>query len=237
MGSCADHDCARTDITGRGLCSMHYQRYRYRGTLDDMAPGPKRECVHCGEGFSSRRWGALYCSVRCNDAARHVRRAQLVARRAEQCEQCGASLAEADRRRRFCSTKCSCDWHNRRRARARAAEKVANRRPCRGCNGPVPASAKASALYCSKTCKTRARRHEVYGFTKQELEALLAQHEVCAICLTADWSRKGPQVDHDHSTGAVRGVLCGNCNQGLGRFKDDPTRLLRAVAYLTRPTS
>lgn len=61
---------------------------------------------------------------------------------------------------------------------------------------------------------------------------MLAQHAKCAICGTDDWGKKGPCVDHCHTSGAVRGILCQNCNQGLGRFKDSPTALRAAAAYL-----
>jgi len=39
-------------------------------------------------------------------------------------------------------------------------------------------------------------------------------------------------LDHDHGTGAIRGFLCIDCNHGLGKFKDDPAMLLRAIVYL-----
>lgn len=59
-----------------------------------------------------------------------------------------------------------------------------------------------------------------------------ARGGLCDICKSpADDSMP---VDHDHATGAVRGLLCQNCNKGLGHYRDDP-RLLRAAAdYVER---
>lgn len=133
----------------------------------------------------------------------------------------------------FCSTRCGQDFRNYRLQAERDAQKVAGRKPCRGCEGIIPDERQANALYCSESCKLRSRRHEAYKLTRSELDQLLAQHEVCAICRTDEWGKKGPQVDHDHATGRVRGVLCANCNNGLGRFKDDPARLSAAIDYLT----
>jgi hypothetical protein len=51
----------------------------------------------------------------------------------------------------------------------------------------------------------------------------------CPIC---EWPLAKPVVDHDHRTGAVRGLLCGPCNRGLGHFRDAPGLCDRAALYL-----
>ncbi len=56
-----------------------------------------------------------------------------------------------------------------------------------------------------------------------------AQRGCCKICGS---SLEKPQVDHNHKTGAVRGLLCSHCNIGLGQFKDDEESLKRAIIYL-----
>jgi recombination endonuclease VII len=68
-----------------------------------------------------------------------------------------------------------------------------------------------------------------YGVGAKDVdEFVLDQGGVCAIC-----NRPGAQhVDHDHVTDRVRGVLCFNCNGGLGQFGDDTERLARAQLYL-----
>lgn len=69
-----------------------------------------------------------------------------------------------------------------------------------------------------------------YGITAAEADYLLAQQNgMCAICKAAP----AVHVDHDHATGAVRALLCFNCNGGLGQFKDD-LNVLRAAAEYVR---
>lgn len=232
--TCAQPECDRPAF-GRGLCARHYQYARKHGELPTVPD--ERPCEHCGTPFSSRKWNARYCSERCNWNATEARARKARGYRAEQCEQCGTDLpADRQTRVRFCSVKCGDDWHNAQRSAARVAAKAALQRTCRGCGAPLAATERASRVYCTKECKIRSRRHETYRLTKQELAALLAQHQVCAICQSPEWGVKGPQVDHCHATDRVRGVLCGNCNQGLGRFGDDPARLRAAAAYLEGAT-
>lgn len=76
-----------------------------------------------------------------------------------------------------------------------------------------------------------------YGMSVEEYASLLeTQGFVCAICGTDDGaSAKGSKtfaVDHCHKTGAVRGLLCNNCNRCLGLLKDDISVLEAAIRYL-----
>lgn len=78
-----------------------------------------------------------------------------------------------------------------------------------------------------------------YGITQEEyLKMKEEQGGVCAICgeeetaATARSTRNPLRVDHCHETEEVRGLLCHNCNAGIGHFKDDPDRLRAAIEYL-----
>jgi Recombination endonuclease VII len=68
-----------------------------------------------------------------------------------------------------------------------------------------------------------------YGIGADEFDELVRrQGGVCVIC-----GRPDPEhVDHDHDTGAVRGILCFNCNGGLGQFRDSRDALRAAAEYL-----
>lgn len=83
----------------------------------------------------------------------------------------------------------------------------------------------------------RRKREREYGLTHDEFLALLeAQGSVCAICGNGEQQR-ALAVDHDHETGAVRGLLCDRCNPMLGYARDDIAVLQAAIMYLTSERS
>jgi len=130
-------------------------------------------------------------------------------------------------------------------------------RPCRTCGTEFDAATGYNGrsggrlrVYCATKCRksslpaSAANRASVlkatYGLTSAAYQELLVQQGgVCAIC-------RGPEtvvdyrtgrvrhlhVDHDHETNRIRGLLCHACNLGVGNFRDDVTRLRRAVDYL-----
>lgn len=71
------------------------------------------------------------------------------------------------------------------------------------------------------------------GFTEVQ-NMLIDQNRSCAICMCEFSDFKKMRVDHSHSSGKVRGLLCNNCNWGLGHFSDDAGRLKSAIEYLER---
>ena len=83
---------------------------------------------------------------------------------------------------------------------------------------------------------------KVYGITIEQYDAMhAAQEGKCSIC--GDGERavntktglpRDLAVDHCHTAGKVRDLLCASCNGGLGNFRDDPALLRAALAYLER---
>ena len=83
------------------------------------------------------------------------------------------------------------------------------------------------------------QRHTVvkrkYGLSDCDYKKMMSdQSGLCAICdrsLDGKWIS---QVDHCHATGKIRGLLCLNCNSGIGRFGDNTDLLRKAILYLER---
>jgi len=76
--------------------------------------------------------------------------------------------------------------------------------------------------------------------TFEDYERILTeQNGACSICGTDQpgVGRLRLVVDHCHATGRVRGLLCSNCNAGLGYFRDNPSLLASAISYLDRQSA
>lgn len=191
-------------VVGRGLCRKHYMRVQRKGSVDD-----------------ERKNARGVCSV-------------------EGCDRPHQALGL-----------CHDHWKAQRREVVRVAAVAAKPiRLCAQCGGPVDAErgTRGPRSFCSRECKDRERIisgaaavsarksyfKRNYNLTVEDVERMAA--EGCHICGTLDWpgQHNRPHVDHCHATGRVRGVLCTDCNTGLGKFRDDPDRLEAAARYLRR---
>ena len=85
----------------------------------------------------------------------------------------------------------------------------------------------------NKEATREALLRKLYGISGADKKRLLqSQGDRCAVCLTDTPTKNGWVVDHDHTTGKVRGILCSPCNSGIGQLRDDVDIVARAVAYL-----
>jgi len=114
---------------------------------------------------------------------------------------------------------------------------------CTRCGNEKPRTAEAFPLHnktrdgldswcraCRNAYRSDTRRGKYRHMISDEaLRSLITTQRVCVIC-----GEDGPAlaVDHCHATNTKRGILCMNCNQGLGKFKDDPDLLEFARVYL-----
>jgi hypothetical protein len=177
------------DLIARGMCGMHYQRWRKFG--DPQKTLPRRG----------------------NDRPRPV-----VTERT--CKECG-HVGPPDQfvtRKNLCKP-CS---------NAYKAQWLAN-------NPDKAAAIKERGAAWRKRYELR-RRAQRNGLDPDVIEKYYSDHDGrCEICGDKpDEGQRDLNMDHDHASGAFRGMLCDNCNSGLGRFKDDPERLKSAIQYLYR---
>lgn len=79
---------------------------------------------------------------------------------------------------------------------------------------------------------------QLYGIDDTDYDRMLVeQGGCCAICGSKDHKNSRTKyfaVDHCHSTGVVRGLLCNSCNKGIGLLQDNPEVLKAAAGYLER---
>lgn len=225
-----------------------------RAMVTDDLPETK-VCEACGEEFArsgrpASRWRKQrFCSRLCASRSTALSGAEARRRRdvpdIKTCETCGEEFHRDGRvpgrwlAQRFCTRACA--------DAARIKDQPGcKEKSCAKCGvvkrrDEFSKSAKtASGLhsYC-RECAKWVKGGWAYGIAREEYEEMdCAQSGVCAICeqpetrLHRSGKVKALSVDHDHDTGAVRGLLCSACNTAIGLLGDDPDRLVAAAFYL-----
>lgn len=206
-------------------------------------------CVVCGGEFTPTRRTDKACSLDCSIAHRRELNREKAAKHYKPrpprpdvaCESCG-TLVKAP--------KCGpmprwCPQCRANRASQRASGRyVAENRRCHKCGEHVPEAIGKPGLTVCDACradrrdpdkvriKERRRTLRKYGITDVNFDAMLSsQGGKCRGCGTRDPGGKGWNIDHCHTTGAVRAILCHRCNTAIGLANEDP-RILRALADL-----
>jgi predicted nucleic acid-binding Zn ribbon protein len=217
-----------------------------------------RTCPVCGESFEippGRRRPATYCGPSCKSKARRIRLKE------QQDTFPPCELEDCERPRRTAGARwCEAHyirWYRHGDPRARVSTAREPNGKCFHCGGSAP----KRKIFCSPLCSTRDRigadfqlrscpvcdatvrfthqkcaetasRARQYGLTIEQFREMRdKQAGACAICGGLATTL---HIDHCHSTGRVRGLLCPMCNTGLGQFQDDVQRMMLAITYLQR---
>lgn len=112
---------------------------------------------------------------------------------------------------------------------------------CRSCDQIARKAWRTKHPIRSKESARRRQLKFVYGITEEDYQRMLVeQGGACAICQATENKYAGEfrsfAIDHNHDTGDIRGLLCNQCNRGLGMLGDTVESLNRVVAYLERST-
>ena len=111
---------------------------------------------------------------------------------------------------------------------------------CKECDNKARRKwARENPKRASESARGRTLKHK-YGITLDDYKELFEkQGNLCKICKTDEnkvtgdrFSKISFAVDHDHTTGEIRGILCNQCNRALGMFRDDPYIIKSAYDYL-----
>lgn len=87
-----------------------------------------------------------------------------------------------------------------------------------------------------KMCKVESVQRSKFGMTTAEALRISSKCQICGVGLpSSNLKKKMIAIDHDHSTGLVRGILCTGCNTAIGKLGDSVEGLMRAVHYLQNP--
>jgi hypothetical protein len=239
--SCSVTDCEKS-VHARGMCQAHYRKFKKYGTASptpDMKkkPGPapdptkwrsrhnttnpsrtrrkanpKPPRTHCAQGHELTDENTY---VSAGSGARHCRTCRLEAvKRYRESDPIPSDMrfGKANRNKTHCPKGHAYDEENTYYTKK-------GTRACRAC----------------RRANVRKQRFARYGMNEADFERLLEEQKgMCAICMEVFSHRLPPHIDHCHTTGQVRGLLCGKCNTALGQFLDSPEILYEAIEYITR---
>lgn len=106
---------------------------------------------------------------------------------------------------------------------------------CKACRRAYEKQYSTTDKYKQKIRKQRWKEQNIGITYEQYVEMFVQQDGACAICNTkVNQFNKGMCVDHCHITNKVRGLLCTDCNRGIGSLKDNIKLLHNAISYLEK---
>ncbi len=233
--TCTVPGCTRPHKS-KGYCRAHYIRF-WRGKPVD-SPVRGGEVPRCSvDGCTDEAHGRGLCLAHYARQRRGAPIAAEIKRRdrnqPEHCVEPGCTNPV--------KSKGLCKMHYARHLRhgstgERSRQKPQNPCTVTGCDGAASSNGLCERHY------QRFRKAAKFGATPEDIARLFKEQDgKCAICRCEEESPDGTTgrtrelaMDHNHSTGKLRGLLCGACNKAIGMLGDDPAVLRAAITYLEK---
>lgn len=139
-----------------------------------------------------------------------------------------AKICYVDKCDKQSRSKGLCELHYRRLKKTGTTDLVKIKKVC---SIPLCARKHVAKGFCGLHYEMKTQKISI----DEKTMTIINEHSgKCDICSTdiPGFGRKKLCIDHDHITGAFRGMLCQKCNLGLGNFNDDPNLLKKAIKYL-----
>lgn len=108
-------------------------------------------------------------------------------------------------------------------------------RRCRECHSTAMRKYRSKPVTKVKLKAEYRRRHlrKTFDMSEEEYASMAsAQNNLCRICKSPERSARRLAIDHCHTSGKIRGLLCNPCNRGIGLLKDSPEIIRAAAVYL-----
>jgi hypothetical protein len=190
------------------------------------------KCAYCESEFTTSDGRKKFCSAKCNIDAQNAKR-PTIKEEFRTCPVCNTQFQPLQKRgvgRLCCSDACTIEHrHGKAVADKFREKKQAEYQRKYGTKYRLENAEKLRNLDLKKN----------YGITLEDYKRMHeAQNGVCAICnepekiMTRTGKVRDLAVDHDHSTGKVRQLLCTRCNQGIGNLRENLDLLQKAANYL-----
>lgn len=218
-----------------GYCNTHYQRHKRGKPIDTPLRGPGRP--RCSVmGCESEVHARGLCLAHYSRQKRGADVGGEIKRRGRN----GPEICIVEGCDKPAKSKGMCQMHYARKLRHGFTKRPDRTKPhaecsIEGCENNAYANGLCNAHYL------RSRKAESFGLTLADVIAMAAaQGNVCAICgqppnrIAQSGKPTDFDIDHDHETGAARGLLCSSCNRAIGLLGDSPERLRAAAAYIER---
>lgn len=220
MKVCLIEGCGKKHC-GSGFCGMHYARFRKHGDPNYIPPvlaDPGCKIDGCKNSFLAKGLCRMHYSrfQRHGDFEHGRPQAPLDENNMRRCKKCGAEkpLGEFSKHPECFGGRT---------------------RTCTSCENTVRRESYWRDPGSVRTRARKARLFKLFRITPEEWSAFFEkQGGVCAICGLPELPNRRLAVDHNHTTGKVRGLLCRACNTAIGFLKDSTATLSAAIEYINR---